>query len=89
MSREPKAGDARYRIVFDNAKPESVFVRVVKNGVTVHSWRESRQTSLESGYPYETVKAMLDRAKSDARRWIKDDRELAKLLDEEGDGVER
>jgi hypothetical protein len=81
----------RYRIVFDNAKPESVFVRIIKDGVTVNSWQENRR-AIDYGTgsrPSEFVATMLARAKDTARKWVEDDRELARLLTEHGDGVER
>jgi hypothetical protein len=86
MSREVDAVlGARYRIVFDNAKPESVFVRIVKDGVTVNSWQENRVGRNEVRHCAESVASMLARAKETARTWIADDREMARLLIEYGD----
>ena len=75
---------SEYRIVFDAACPESVYVRVLRAGTIEKYWVEGRKLRdyQDGNGEHESLQKMFDRARKTAETWIKDDKEARALAAE-------
>ena len=65
-----------YTIKFESACPESVFVRIYRNGTQAKAFQVSRKAAgSRDQEAMESVRSMMNRAETEAEKWVDEDRD--------------